>query len=278
MSSLIIKRSKLEICHTPGKNISVADMLSRSFTKTQIQINQLKHNQLSTQIDLAILQDITPKPVHYLIKHEVLPHQKHDSHPSLAEHGTDQFSVRINDKSNDIVAKRLTSFSLTPFQTKIKTFKTPIKSNNKVLHQQSLLLDGTDITSDDEDPINSRIPKPNSKFTTDNTLHYYTFSTITKPKSTFTPELTSAIDVLTNSKLSTHCSKSIPFYDISFFKNNNYFEGFFLPGDYTLDHKTIQQQQTQDTILRTVDSWLSRNEKPDFLTPLITGTLFLHAN
>ena len=37
--------------------------------------------------------------------------------------------------------------SVTPFQTK---FKTPIK-NNKTLHQQSLLLNDTDITSDDED-------------------------------------------------------------------------------------------------------------------------------
>ena len=34
-----------------------------------------------------------------------------------------------------------------PFQTK---FKTPIKKNNKTLHQQSLLLNDTDVTSDDE--------------------------------------------------------------------------------------------------------------------------------
>ena len=82
------------------------------------------------------------------------------------------------------------------------------------------------------------------------TLHYETFSTIKKPKSTFTPELTSAIDVLTNSKLSTHCSKSKPFYDTSFFKNRNNFEGFFLPGDYTLDHKTLQQQNSRSCSLQ----------------------------
>ena len=103
-------------------------MLSRSFTKAELQLNQLKHKQLSPQIDFALLQNGTLKPVHYLIKHEeILPHQKHDSHPILADYGTDQFSIRINDKGNDIVIKPLQSFSIkskTPFQTK---FKTPIK-------------------------------------------------------------------------------------------------------------------------------------------------------
>ena len=78
------------------------------------------------------------EPVHYLIKHEeVLSHQKHDSHPILADYGTDQFSIRINDKGNDIFVNTLNSFSfktITPFQTK---FKTPIKNNNKSFHQQS---------------------------------------------------------------------------------------------------------------------------------------------
>ena len=135
----LTKFSKLKIIHTPGKNLSVADMLSRSFTKAELQLNQLKHKHLPPQIDFALLQDNTPKPVHYLIKHEeILPHQKHDSHPILADYGTDQFSIRINDKGNDIVVKPLQSFSfksITPFQT---NFKTPTKKNNKTLHQQSL--------------------------------------------------------------------------------------------------------------------------------------------
>ena len=38
-------------------------MLSRSFTKTEPQLNQMKHKQLPSQIDLAILQDSTLKPV-----------------------------------------------------------------------------------------------------------------------------------------------------------------------------------------------------------------------
>ena len=150
----LTKFTKLKIIHTPGKNLSVADMLSRSFTKTELQINQLKHKQLPPQIDFAVLKDNTLTPVHYLIKHEdVQPHQKHDSHPILADYGTDQFSIRINDKGNDIIVKPLNSFSfksITPFHTK---FKPPIKKNNKSLHQQSLLLNDTDITSDDDDHI-----------------------------------------------------------------------------------------------------------------------------
>ena len=134
-------------------------MLSRSFTKAELQLNQLKNKQLPPQIDFAILQNKTIKSVHYLIKHEeIFPHQKHDSHLILADYGTDQFSIRINDKGNNVIVKPLQSFSfnsVTPFQTK---FKTPIKKNNKTLHQQSLLLNDTDIISDDEDHIYTRIP------------------------------------------------------------------------------------------------------------------------
>ena len=61
-------------------------MLSRSFTKAELQLNQLKHKQLPPQIDFALLQNGTLKPVHYLIKHEEsLPHQKHESHRILAD-------------------------------------------------------------------------------------------------------------------------------------------------------------------------------------------------
>ena len=167
----LTKVSKLKIIHTPGKNLSVADMLSRSFTKAELQLNQLKHKHLPPQIDFALLQDNTLKPVHYLIKHEeILPHQKHDSHPILADYGTDQFSIRINDKGNDIVVEPLQSFSfksITPFQTK---FKTPIKKNNKTLHQQSLLFNDTDVTSDDENHKYTRIPNSDSSFLQDTTL------------------------------------------------------------------------------------------------------------
>ena len=53
-----------------------------------------------------MLQNNTMKPVQYLIKHEkVLPHQKYDSHPILADYGTDQVLIRIIDRGNDIVVK-----------------------------------------------------------------------------------------------------------------------------------------------------------------------------
>ena len=181
-------------------------MLSRSFTKAELQINQLKHKQLPPQTDFAILQEDTLKPVHYLIKHEeLLPHQKHDSHPILADYGTDQFSIRINDKGKDIVVKPLQPFSfksVTPFQTK---FKTPIEKNNKTLHQQSLFLIDSDITSDDEDHIYTRIPKCDSSFSTDTTLQEK-YSTLKKSPSTTPQESASAINVQTNSPSLTPCS------------------------------------------------------------------------
>ena len=43
-----------------------------------------------------------------------------------------------------------------------------------------------------------------------------------------------------------------------------------------MDIKTLQKQQSQDPVLRTVYSWLLNNEKTEFITPLITGTPFLH--
>ena len=107
--------SKLKIIHTPGENVSVAAMLSRFFTKAELQKHQLKHKQLPSQIYFAILQDSTLKPVHYIIKHEeVLPRQKHDSHPILADYGTDQLAIRIKDKVNNIIVKPLNSFLFNP--------------------------------------------------------------------------------------------------------------------------------------------------------------------
>ena len=87
----------------------------------------------------------------------------------------------------------------------------------------------------------------------------------------------SAINVQTNFPSLTHCSQVIPFYDTSFFKYKNYFQGFFLPDDCSLDIKTLQQQQSQNPVLRTLYSWIINNEKPESLTPFNTGTPFLHA-
>ena len=234
-------------------------MLSRYFTEAELQLNQLKHKQLPSQFDFALLQNGTLKPVYYLIKHEEISlHRKHDSHPILADYGTDQFSIRINDKGHGIVVNPLHSFffkSVTPFQTK---FKTPIEKNNTTLHQQSLLLNGTDITSDNEDPLYTRIPEYDSSFSTDATLHE-NYSTLKKSPCDTPQESTSAINVQTNSPSLTYCSQKIPFYDTSFFKYKNYFQGFFLPDDYSLDVKTLQQQQSRFLELFILGSSITKN-------------------
>ena len=108
----LTKFSKLKIIHTPGKNLTVADMLSRTFTKEQLQVHQLRHKQLPPQIDFSIMKDNQLKPVHYLVKHEEIKYnQKNDCHPILADYGDDQFSIRINNKGEDIHIKPLDSFS-----------------------------------------------------------------------------------------------------------------------------------------------------------------------
>ena len=63
----LTKFSKLKIIHATGKKLSAADMLCRSFTKTELQLNQLKHKQFPPQIDFAILQNNSLTLVHYLI-------------------------------------------------------------------------------------------------------------------------------------------------------------------------------------------------------------------
>ena len=129
----LTKPSELNIIHTPGKNLSVADMLSRSSTKTELQTNQLKHKQSQPQSKFAVLQNTTLKPVHYRNKHEeVLQHQKHESHPILADYDTNHFSILLNDKGNDTITKPLHSFSVksvTPFQTE---FHTPIRKTTNL--------------------------------------------------------------------------------------------------------------------------------------------------
>ena len=53
----LTKFSKLKIIHTPGKNLTVADMLSKTFTKKQLQIHQLRHKQLPPQVNFPIMKD-----------------------------------------------------------------------------------------------------------------------------------------------------------------------------------------------------------------------------
>ena len=99
----LTKFSKLKVIHTPGRYSTVADMLSRTFTKEQLQIYQLRDKQLPPQIDFSIMEDNQLKPVQYSVKHEEIKYnQKNDCHPLLADYGEDQFSIRINNKGEDI--------------------------------------------------------------------------------------------------------------------------------------------------------------------------------
>ena len=244
----LTKFTKLKYIHSPGKNLSVADMLSSSFTKTELRQDQLKHKQLPPQIDFAIIQNNSLTPFHYLLQHEeILRHQKHDFHSILVDYGTDQFSIRITEQGNDIIVKPLDSFSfksIIPFQNE---YTIPAIKHNKCLHQQSLLPKDTDVTSDDEDHKYTRIPKSVTFSSNDQTNDTYQTHSLPRSNSsstlitTQTPSLsTSVIDTTEPIKISTQTSQVIPFYDPSFFKYKNYFKVFSLPDDFSPDLHTLQ--------------------------------------
>ena len=127
----LTKFQKLRNIYTKGKNLSVADMLSRSFTKEELQLNQLKHKQFPPQIEFAVMNQTNQiQPVQYLVKHEtVQPSQRDDCHPILADFSNDQFSIRLRNKDEDVTVKPLDSFSfkaVKPFQ---QQYKPPVKKN-----------------------------------------------------------------------------------------------------------------------------------------------------
>ena len=77
---ILTKFSNLQIIHTAGTNLTVADILSRDFS-TINKTCQLQHKILPPHIDfLQLKNDKILKPIHYLVKHEdVLPKQKNGS-------------------------------------------------------------------------------------------------------------------------------------------------------------------------------------------------------
>ena len=249
----LTKFSKLKIIHTPGKNLTVADMLSRTFTKEQLQINQLRHKQLPPQIDVFIMKDNDFKPVHYLVKHEEIKYiRKTDCHPILADYGDDQFSIGINNKGEDIHIKPLHSFSIqsiVPFESK---YKRPTKNQAKSLLQQSTILDDTDILSDEDEPTQSQNTKnQNTRTLTEQTL---------------------AIQYPTKSD---YCNQQVPFFYPSFFKYKRYFLFFFLPADFQITIETIKSQQKQESVLQKVYHWLKANERPLQVDPTKASNSFL---
>ena len=74
---------------------------------------------------------------------------------------------------------------LTLFFQTFYTFSDNIQNafkNNVSLQDQSLLLNDTDVISDDEYHICTRVPKDTTPFTPDDTLNDETFATITNPR------------------------------------------------------------------------------------------------
>ena len=203
--------SKVKIIHTPGNILTEADMLSRTFTKEQLQLHQLRHKQLPIQIDFSMMKDNQLKPVHYLVKHEEIKHnQKNDCHPILADYGDDQFSIRINNKGEDMHIKPLDSFSfksIVPFESK---YKRPTKNQTKSLLQQSTILNDTDILSDDDETTQPQIVKNQN-------------SNILKKQ-------TLAIQYPTKSD---YCNQQVPFFDPYFLKYKKILSLLFLTRKHT---------------------------------------------
>ena len=244
---------KLKILHTPRKNLIVADMLSRTFTKEQLQIPQLRHKQLPPQIDFAIRKDNQLRPVQYLVKHEKTKYnQKNDCHLILVDYGEDQFSIRINNEGEDIHIKPLDSFSfqsIVPFESK---YKRPTKNQAASFLQQSTILNDTDIFSDEDEPNQSQ----DSKNQNTNTLK----------------EQSLAIQYPTKSD---YFNQQVSFFDPSFFEYKRYFHYFFLPEDPQITIETIKSQQKQDHVLQKVFHWLKTNERPLQIDPTIASNFFL---
>ena len=236
----LTKFSKLKFIHTPEKKLTVADMLSRTFTKEQLQIHQLRHKQLPPQIDFSIMKDNQLKPVHFLVKHEEIKYnQKNDCHSILAEYGEDQFSIRKNNKGEEIHIKPLDSFSfqtIVPFESK---YKRPTKNQAKSLLQQSTILNDTDILSDEDEPNQSQNTKNQNTKTSKEQILAKQYPT-----------------------KSDYCNQQVPFFDPSFFKYKRYFQYFFLPEDTQITMETIKSQQKQDPVLQKVYHWLKTNERP----------------
>ena len=75
----------------------------------------------------------------------------------------------------------------------------------------------------------------------------------------------------------SHIVRRLDLSMIHHFSSTKTFFKVFSSQISSLDITTLQQQQSQDPVLRTVYSWIIKNEKPETLTPLITGNPFLHA-
>ena len=74
---LSTKFSNLQIIHTAGRNITVADMLCRDFSQITSKMCQIHHTTLPPHIDFVQVKlNYSLKQIHYQVKHkDVLPTQ-----------------------------------------------------------------------------------------------------------------------------------------------------------------------------------------------------------
>ena len=162
---LLTNFSNLRIIHTAGANLAVADMLSRDFSSINSTSCQLQPKTLPPPIEFAQLTpNNTLTEIHSLVqREEILPNQKIDSHPILADYGSQKYTLRINDNGNTIEDTPLDSFSFELIFALNQKYKRPVKKQTKILSKQNSPLYETDLDSDD-DSISKRIPnKPTSQ-------------------------------------------------------------------------------------------------------------------
>ena len=122
---IITKFSNLQIIHTAGTNLTVANMLSRDLSTINTKTCQLQHKTIPPHIDfLQLKNNNILKPIHYLVKHEdVLPIQNNDSHLILADYGDDQLTLRIQDKGNIVKNTPLDCFSFQSVSSFLNKYK-----------------------------------------------------------------------------------------------------------------------------------------------------------
>ena len=262
---LLTKFSNLQIIHTAGTNLTVADMLSRDFSTINAKTFQLHHKTLPPHIDfLQLKQNDILKPIHYLVKHEdVLPTQKNDSHLILADYGDDQFTLRIQDEGNIVKYTPLDSFSFQSVSSFLNKYKKPVKNKVKTLLQENPLLNETDLY-DTDDPVLKRIPQQYPQ--TSHELH----TLFTEVQHHYFNDINLSQDILTNfinsppiinhtlhsiaitpTSPKTVNTQSLPFFDPSFFAHRKAFDKFFLPPDTFLTLPILLQAQKDDPVFLT---------------------------
>ena len=108
----LTKFSKLKIIHTPGKKLTCSRHAFKNFHERTTSNTSIATQTIATPNRFSIMKDNQLKHVDYLIKHEEIKYnRKTYCHPILTDYGEYQFSIRINNKGEDIHIKSLDSFS-----------------------------------------------------------------------------------------------------------------------------------------------------------------------